>query len=122
MKIVVYNSYDQYALSRKEVELIHEALPKDYWAKIKEFHLAHSHPNAAEAFEFDENKGIAYFIRPVKEKNAQTRQMAVHEILLGLSRIRDKSRFFAPLKERERSVHKEFIDKWMPVCLAKLVI
>jgi hypothetical protein len=121
MKIVVYNSHDQYALSRKEVELIREVLPNDYWAKIKEFHLAHSHPNTKEAFEYDEDKGIAYFIYPVKEKSAATRKMAVFELLLGLNRIRDKSRFFSPVKEHERNVHKEFIDKWMSVCLAKLV-
>jgi hypothetical protein len=121
MKIVVYNSHDQYAISRKEVELIYEVLPKNYWARIKEFHLAHSHPNAKEVFEYDEEKGIAYFIHPVKEKSTETRRKAVHELLLGLARIREKSRFFCSLKEREREVYKEFIDKWMPVCLAKVI-
>ncbi|WP_454909099.1 hypothetical protein [Variovorax gossypii] len=36
MKIVVYNSSDQYALSRGEIELIKRMLPTAMWAGIRE--------------------------------------------------------------------------------------
>ena len=120
MKIVVYNSHDQYAFSRKEIERIRDVLPKAYLARIREFHIAHSHPAAKEVFEFNEEQGIAYFIRPVKEKNAEIQTEAVKDLLVGLSRIRSKSRFFLPLKERERETYSEFINHWMPVCLTQL--
>jgi hypothetical protein len=120
MKIVVYNSYDQYALSRNEIELLQEVLPKQFWAKIKEFHLAHSHPKAIEPFEYDEQKRIGYFIMPVKEKTSETRRAAVQELLLGLGRLREKSRFFQPLKMRERADYDDFLEQWLPICLARL--
>lgn len=121
MKIVVYNSSDQYALSRAEVETLETVLPKEFWAKIGEFHLAHSHPNKAEAFEYDEKHKIGYLIMPVKEKTPELRSTAVQELLLGLARIRAKSRFFHPLKPKERDEYQPFIFEWLPRCEAALV-
>ncbi|WP_198087866.1 hypothetical protein [Variovorax sp. E3] len=98
MKIVVYNSSDQYALSRSEVECIERTLPPAMWSGIREFHLAHSHSRKAEVFEFDAGSGIAYFIAPVREKTVAVRDQAVHELLVGLSRVASGSRFFLPLR------------------------
>lgn len=120
MKILVYNSYDQYALSRAEVEKLRAVIPQEYWSKISEFHLTHSHPYKAEPFEYDEKTKIGYLIMPVKEKTPEVRHAAIQELLLGLARIRAKSRFFYPLKPRERAEHEEFISEWLPRCEAAL--
>lgn len=116
MKIVVYNSSDQYALSRSEVECIERTLPPAMWSGIREFHLAHSHSRKAEVFEFDAGSGIAYFIAPVREKTVAVRDQAVHELLVGLSRVASGSRFFLPLKARERTAHEEAMAAWLPKC------
>lgn len=120
MKIVVYNSHDQYALSRAEVEALRSVLPSEVWSRVREFHLAHSHPNQSEPFEFDERTGIAYFIVPVKEKSASVRSEAVQHLLVGLARVRARSRFFHPLKPRERAEYQEFVSAWVPRCEAVL--
>ena len=120
MKIVVYNTSDQYALSRSEVEALKTVLPKEYWAKVGEFHLAHSHPNHAEAFEYDEKTKIGYLIMPVKEKTPELRYSALKELLLGLARIRGQSRFFRPLKPKEREEYQPFVSEWLPRCEAAL--
>ena len=120
MKIRVYNSYDQYALSRAEVETLRAVLPKEYWSKIREFHLAHSHPYKAEPFEYDEQTKIGYLIMLLKEKTPEVRHDAIQELLLGLSRIRAKSRFFHPLTPRERVEYEGAISEWLPRCEAAL--
>lgn len=116
MKIIVYNTTDQYALSRAEIETLRTVLPKEYWAKVSEFHLAHSHPKQAECFEYDEKTKIAYLIMPVKEKNPELRSSALEELLLGLARIRGQSRFFHPLKPKERASYQAYISEWLPRC------
>ena len=116
MKIVVYNHYDQYALSRSEIETLSSVLPREYWAKVSEFHLCHSHPSQAEPFEFDEKHKVAYLIIPVKEKSQAIRSAAIEQLLLGLARIRAKSRFFLPLKAVERESYQSFISEWQARC------
>lgn len=116
MKNIVYNTSGQYALSRAEIETLKTILPKEYWAKISEFHLAHSHPMQTECFEYDEKTKIAYFIMPVKEKTPQLRSTAIIELLLGLARIRSQSRFFHPLKPKERENYQAYISEWLPRC------
>jgi len=100
--------------------MLETVLPKEYWVKISEFHLAHSHPKKAEVFEFDETTNIGYFVMPVKEKNPELRSVAIRELLLGLARIRAKSRFFHPLKPIERQDYEAFISEWLPRCEAAL--
>lgn len=117
MKTVVYNSWGQYALSRKEVEIIHAALPREAWAGIAEFHLCHSHPRKCEMFEFDVQTGIAYFIAPLQAKARPQRDEAIQELLIGLARVQAGSRFFTPLKDKERRVHEEFAAEWVERCL-----
>ena len=120
MKIIVYNTSDQYALSRAEIKALEMVLPKEYWARIEELHLAYSHPSKAETFEYDEKTKIGYFIMPVKEKTPELRSTAIEELLLGLARVRAKSRFFLPLKPRERDEYQPFISEWLPCCEAAL--
>jgi hypothetical protein len=120
MKILVYNHYDQYALSRKEIELLVDLLPKEYWARISVLHLAHSHYKKAEPFEYDEKTKVGYLIMPVKEKTAELRNVAIRELLLGLIRIKAKSRFFLPMKSIEREEYKAFVEEWLPRCEAVL--
>jgi len=120
VKIIVYNSYEQYALSRAEVEAIRGVLPSKCWARVHELHIAHSHPKQSEAFEFDERSGIAYLIVPVKEKTNEFRAQAVRHLLVGLARITARSRFFLPLKARERAEYEEFVGSWAPKCEAAI--
>lgn len=106
----------QYALSRSEIELVVSVLPKDRWATIDELHLAHSHPEQIEPFEYDAGRRIGYLIVPVAKKTVEDRSAAIGELLLGLARIRATSRFFHPLKPVERKDYQEFISDWLPRC------
>jgi hypothetical protein len=121
MKIVVYNSHGQYALSRAEVDALQSVLPKQLWSSIKEIHLAHSHPRKVEPFEFDAALGIAYLICPVGQKTSELRTQAITDLLVGLARVQAKSRFFLPLKEREAQGYSELLERWLPECEAAMV-
>jgi hypothetical protein len=121
MKVVVYNSYDQYALSRAEVEAIRKELPAECWSRVHELHIAHSHPKQIEQFEFDEQTGIAYLIVPVKEKTTALRSGAIRHLLVGLARVKSRSKFFLPLRAREFAEYEEFISMWTPKCEAAMV-
>lgn len=121
MKIVVYNSHGQYALSRAEVERLHSVLPKHLWHPVKEFHITHSHPRQAEPFEFDAQQGIAYLICPVGQKTAALRSQALASLLVGLARVQAKSTFFVPLKDREAMAYRDLLDEWLPKCEADMV-
>lgn len=116
MKIVVYNSYEQYALSRAEIETIRDVLPVLCWARIRELHIAHSHPQQAESFEWDEGRQTGYLIAPVKQKTVAHRTNALRELLIGLARVKARSRFFVPLRASERADYSEFVNEWLPKC------
>jgi hypothetical protein len=116
MKILVYNYQDQYALSRKQVEAIQTALPKEYFAPIKEFHLTHTR-RGAEVFEYYAAEKTAHFAFPVKKKTSETTSAAVEELLVGLARIKASTRWEYPLKERERESYGEFVESWKGKCL-----
>ena len=120
MKIVVYNFHEQYALSRAEIEVIYGVLPALCWARIRELHLAHSHPKQSESFEFSEALGIAYLIVPVKEKTATLRTAAISDLLVGLARVKARSHFFLPLRSNERADYEEFAGEWTPKCEAAI--
>jgi hypothetical protein len=117
MKIVVYNAWRQYALSRAEVEIIHATLPRLAWARVAQFHLAHSHDRGCAMLEFDARSGIAYFIARIENKTPVLRDEAIHELLVGLARVKARSRFFTPLKDAERSLYSAFADEWMQRCI-----
>ena len=121
MKIVVYNSYGQYALSRAELEAVLESLPRLAWACIQEFHLAHSHPRYCEAFEYDAASRIAYLIFPVAQKTEANRADALAALLVGIARIQAGSRFFRPLKPKELAEYGAFVSTWLPHCKAAIV-
>lgn len=117
MKIVVYNHSDQYALSRKQVEAIHSALPSALWANITEFHLCEDRRNV-EVFEYSKSLKVVFFSFPVKEKTSEVVASAVRELLVGLARLKAHSRFYLPLKEAERASYAEFVSQWFPKCMA----
>ena len=117
MKIVVYNHYDQYALSRKQVEAIRSILPSVLWVRVAEFHLCEDRRNV-EMFEYSENEKVVFFSCPVKEKTAEIVVFAVRELLIGLARLKAHSRFYLPLKKAERSSYEEFVAQWLPACVA----
>ena len=121
MKIVVYNSRDQYAISRAEAEALCEVLPSQCWARVHELHITHSHPKQSEPFEFEEHTGIAFLIVPVKEKTPILRTEAIRHLLVGLARVTARSRFFAPLRAQERAEYEEFVTNWAPKCEAAMV-
>lgn len=120
MKILIYNTREQYALSRAEIEEIFKTLPDESCSKIKEFHVTHSHPKQCETFEFDVQSGIAYLIAQVKEKTPTVRNEALRHLLVGLARIMADSKFFHPLNLREKEGYADFVSKWAPKCEAAL--
>lgn len=117
MKIVVYNHSDQYALSRKQVEAIYSVLPSAFWVKIAEFHLCEDRRNV-EVFEYSEPLKVVFFSFPVKEKTSAVIASAVRELLIGLARLKARSRFYLPLKEAERASYAEFVSEWFPKCIS----
>lgn len=115
MKIVVYNFKDQYALSRKQVMAIQEVLPNEYFAPIKEFHITHTR-RGAEAFEWKSKEKIAHFSFPTKEKSAEIVAEAITELLKGLARIKEKTKWGYPIPAQEQVIYQSFIEKWKQRC------
>ena len=70
MKIVVYNPYDQYTLSRRQVGKLRDVMPQVFWSKIAEFHLCDD-MRCVEVLEFEETSKTVYFSFPVKEKTPE---------------------------------------------------
>lgn len=119
MKIIVYNSKDQYALSRKQIEKVRDTLPSEYFAPIQEFHLIHS-LRGAERFEFVQSSKVAYFYYPVEQKISEIVNEAIIELLIGLARIKSNTKWGYPLGDTERVINLEFAKKWHQKCIAAL--
>ena len=119
MKIIVYNSKNQYALSRKQIEKIKETLPNEYFAPIQEFHVTHS-LRGFERFEYVKEKKQAHFFYPVDQKLPESTIEAISELLLGLARIKSNTRWGHPLTETEREGYMGFIEKWHSKCLSAI--
>ncbi len=116
MKILVYNFKDQFALSRKQIEIIRNVLPNEYFAQIQEFHITTESPGQ-ERFEFVYESKIAYFEYKVFQKSIETTEDAIKHVLIGLCRIKQKDKFGHFIKERDKESYNAFIQKWLPKCL-----
>jgi hypothetical protein len=119
LKIIVYNSKDQYALSRKQIEKLKDVLPNEYFAPIQEFHVTHS-LRGSERFEYNENNKEAHFYFPIVKKSPEIVSEAVRELLLGLSRIKTDTNWGYPLSDIERNKNMDFVNKWHQKCVAAL--
>jgi hypothetical protein len=119
MKTLVYNTQDQYALSRKQIEIIKELLPKEYFLPIKEFHLTYNSPGE-ERFEYDYKTKIAYFEYKLNLKTNESTEDAVRTLLIGLCRIKAKAKFGHFMKKNEINDYMPFIEIWLPKCLNAL--
>jgi hypothetical protein len=119
MKILVYNSANQFALSRKEIEAIQNVLPKEYFVPIREFHLTTGSPGQ-ERFEYDYKTKIAYFEYKVEQKSAETTNDAIEHLLTGLIRIKEKDVFGHLIKTSKMVHYESFIQEWKPKCLKGL--
>ena len=116
MKIIVHNYRNQFALSRQQIEKIKETLPDEYFKPIKEFHLLDDSRNK-EVFEYCRKGKIVWFSYPVVEKNHENLDRAIEELLIGIARIKSKSKFCQSLKDQERGEHLDFVKKWHQRCL-----
>jgi len=113
MKIVVYNSNKQSALSRKQIEIAKSILPKSYFDRIQEFHVCIDRDiRCLEPFEYVEDNKHALFGFPVESKTPENLSAAVESLLIGLARIRNRSQFFLPLREQEKKEYESFVDEW----------
>lgn len=119
-KIVVYNTADQYALSRRQVERIIEILPNSYFAPIQDVHLCSGAWNV-EPFEYNRGHKTVYFSCLIKQKTKDDVANAVELFLIGLARIRAHSRFYHPLKARERETYEAFVAEWMPRVIKEIL-
>jgi len=119
MKILVYNYKRQFALSRNEIEVIQNVLPKEYFVPIREFHLTTGSPGQ-ERFEYDYKTKIAYFEYKVEQKSVETTNDAIEHLLRGLKRIKEKVVFGHFIKESEKVQYESFIQEWKPKCLKEL--
>ena len=116
MKIIVYNSNGQYALSRKQVEILKSVLPNEYFESVREFHITHAR-NGSEVFEYQQTDKKVYFAFTVQEKTAETTGNAVEELLIGLARIKSNTLWGKPIKLVERDVYMEFVNSWKQKCI-----
>lgn len=116
MKIVVHNHIDQFALSRKQVEAIYSVLPSALWSKVSQFHLCEDQRNT-EIFEYSQETRIVCFSFPVKQKTAEMVETAVRELLIGLARLNNGSKFYLPLKQTERESYTPFLTEWFSKCV-----
>lgn len=116
MKIIVYNSKDQYALSRRQIETIKDILPNEYFTPIHEFHITHN-LRGAERFEYFKENKQAHFFFPVEQKSTVIINEAVTELLLGLARIKSNTNWGYPLSQSERDNGLGFIEKWFEKCI-----
>jgi len=119
MKVIVYNCRDQYALSRKQIEVIKKILPKEYFQPIKEFHITHT-CTGSEVFEYSKENKNAHFVFPVKEKTKEIVSNAVTELLIGLKRIKSSTKWDYPISEREREEYMVFNNEWHSKCMLAL--
>ncbi len=113
MKIVVYNSNKQSALSRKQIEIVKSTLPKSYFDRIQEFHICIDRDaRCVEPLEYSEENKRVLFGFPVDKKTPENLSEAVVSLLIGLARIRSRSRFFLPLRNIEMKEYEPFVDEW----------
>jgi len=119
MKIVVAATRHPHALSRREVERVFAALPSEFARAIDEFVLA-TFDRWPTAFAYVQlaGKRRVEFSMVVKDKTAETTEIAVRELLLGLSRMQGGSKFDRPMSEQERREHAPFVEQWLPVARA----
>lgn len=119
MKIVVYNYQYQFALSRRQIEVIKEVLPKEYFAPIREFHITTSSPGQ-ERFEFDYKTKTAHFEYKVNQKTDELISDALEHLLIGLKRIKEKDKFGYFIKDSNRVEYEAFILEWKQKCLNEI--
>lgn len=119
MKILVYNYKKQFALSRKEIEVIQNVLPNEFFVPIREFHLTTGSPGQ-ERFEYDYKTKIAYFEYKVEQKSTESTNNAIEHLLIGLKRIKEKDVFGHLIKESEMVQYESFIQEWKQKCLNEL--
>lgn len=115
MKIVVYNSSKQYALSRKNIIDITNTLPNSYFAPIVEFHITYS-SRGPEIFEYNYDSKIAYFEYEIEQKSDEIILDAIEELLIGLKRIKMRSSFFVKQRKSEKRECEDFVDEWKMKC------
>ena len=119
MKIIVYNYGDQFALSRKQVEKIAEVLPKKYFAPIQEFHITHD-LRGSERFEYIQEYKQVHFYYPVEQKTNEIISDAVRELLIGLARMKNSTKWGYPISEKEIALYQEFLSEWHPKCISAI--
>ena len=119
MKIVVYNYQYQFALSRKQIEVIKEVLPKEYFAPIREFHITTRSPGQ-ERFEFDYKTKTAHFEYKVNQKTDELISDALEHLLIGLKRIKEKDKFGHFIKDSNKTEYEAFIQEWKQKCFYEI--
>ena len=117
MKIIVYNSRNQYALSRKQIEIVKCILPNEYFDPIQEFHITHS-KRGSESFEYIKDIKQVHFCFPISQKTSEIVAEALTELLIGLARMKAKTRWGHPLSEDERIIYRDFVEQWHRKCIS----
>jgi hypothetical protein len=112
MKIVIAQTRQFHALSRKQVEKIFSVLPKDFATPIQEF-IIQEDIRCHEPFEYYRPGKRVNFSMLVEEKTDLTTKKAAIALLIGIARIRERSEFFRPLSRVERDSYKKFVEEWL---------
>ena len=73
-----------------------------------------------EPFEYDPKRRVAYFSYPGDSKDAEVRQRALCELLLGFARLDAHAEFRVHLSDRQREEFRPFIEQWYRQCMTAI--
>ena len=120
MKIVIQSNCGPYALSRHDLEAVAGVLPARIVRQIDQLHVG-SNRWGIEPFEYDPKRGVAYFSYPGDPTDAEVRQRALCELLLGFARLEANAEFRVHLSDRQREKFRPFIEQWYPQCVPEVL-
>lgn len=116
MKVVLQSNSGPFALSRRSIAVAASVLPARIIRRVAEI-LIVGESTGPEPFEFNRDKRSARLSIPGDAHNAEVRDHALRELLLGFARLDAGESFGISLTDRQRSTFQSFIDEWHPRCL-----
>src|SRR6266581_5847406 len=116
MKVVFQSNSGPFALSRRSLAAAASVLPDRIIRRISKLVVV-GESVGPEPFEFDRKKRVAQLCIPGDPHDAQARDRALRELLLGLARLDLNPEFQTSLTDGQRITLQAFADEWHPRCL-----
>ncbi len=116
MKIVMQSDSGPFALSRRSIAVASSVLPTRITRRIAQLIVVGEH-EGPEPFEYYPKRRLVQFCVPGNPHDAQARDRALHELLIGFARLDSGDTFGTRLTDRQRKALATFVDEWHPKCL-----